>query len=143
MNVSQPRLTIATACSTLDTSPNSVTSAPAMKPLALPDRMISAFGGSRSNVSSASFNSASACCDSVFVVAPARSNVSVATPSSARVICQFCMATLDALDEHCAALSAADADRGDASLAAGALEHVQQMQHDSRAGRADGMADRD
>src|SRR5437764_2296523 len=168
MKVSQPRLTSAIAASGFASAVNSVTSAPAMKPLALPDRIISAFGGSCSKMSSASFNSANACCESVFVVAPARSNVSVATPSSARVICQFCIAVSPAgpsqgtdpppsgaareasvgvasyvLDQHRAALPAADADRCDAAFAAGAFEHVQQMQHEARARCAHGMAHRD
>ena len=48
-----------------------------------------------------------------------------------------------ALDEHRAAEPAADADRRHAALAAGPLEHVQHVQHDARARRADRVADRD
>ena len=77
-NVSQPRLTIAIAPASSFTSPNSSTSAPAMKPFALPERITRPFGGSRSRRSSASFNSASTAADSVLMAAPALSNVSVA-----------------------------------------------------------------
>jgi hypothetical protein len=73
---------MASAASGLATLPNSTTSAPAMKPFALPDRMMSPCGASRSSASSASFSSTSICCDSVLVVSPTRSNVSVARPSS-------------------------------------------------------------
>src|SRR5581483_4891717 len=47
------------------------------------------------------------------------------------------------LDHHRAAQAAADADRGHAALAFRALEDVQQVQHDARAGSADRMAERD
>ena len=51
--------TSAIAPASVAISPNSSMSAPAMKPFALPDRMISPFGGSRSSSSSASLSSAS------------------------------------------------------------------------------------
>ena len=49
----------------------------------------------------------------------------------------------DSLDEHRAAQAAADADRGHAAPPAGALQHVQHVQDDPRARRADRMAERD
>ncbi len=48
-----------------------------------------------------------------------------------------------ALEQHRAALSAANAKRRNAALAAGALEHLEHVQHDTRARGADGMADGD
>src|SRR5437879_1222705 len=50
---------------------------------------------------------------------------------------------LHALDQHRPALPAADAERGDTALAAGAFEHLEHVQHDTRARGADGMADGD
>src|ERR1700675_453465 len=52
-------------------------------------------------------------------------------------------ANLDALDEHRAALPSADAQRGDAAPAAGALENLEHVQHDARARGADRVPDRD
>src|ERR1700694_2765529 len=52
-------------------------------------------------------------------------------------------ANLDAFDQHGAALPAADAQRCDAALAAGALEDLEHVQHDARARGADRVPDRD
>src|SRR5207249_353230 len=128
--------------------PNSSTSAPAMNPFGLPERMTSPFGGSDWSRSSASLSSASAAVDSVFAVAPALSNVSHASSSASResVQCSIRFAAPRrsyAFDEHRAALPAADADRGNAAPPARPLENVQQMQHDARARRAHRMPERD
>src|SRR5690348_7142588 len=48
-----------------------------------------------------------------------------------------------ALDEHRAALAAANADRGDTPASAGAQERLENMHHDANAGCADRMAERD
>ncbi len=87
-NVSHPRRTMATAPSASCTSRNSSTSAPAMKPLALPDAMTSPAGGSRSSASSAPLSSASASAESVFALAPALSKLSRARPSAPRASVQ-------------------------------------------------------
>src|SRR5512147_320667 len=120
-----------------------------MKPFALPDAMISPFGGSRSSSSSAALSSFRTSADSVFVDASARSSTSRARPSDSRVMLQcrsnvsIFMAASDPFDQHRAALPAADADRRDAALSAGAHERVQQVEHDPRARRADRVTERD
>src|SRR4051812_17986127 len=43
----------------------------------------------------------------------------------------------NAFEQHRATLPAADAERGHAALATGALEHLEHVQHDARAGSAD------
>src|SRR5205085_6089917 len=55
----------------------------------------------------------------------------------------FVKIALDAFDQHRAALPAADANRCHAAPSAGALQHVEKMQHDARAGSTHGMTDRD
>src|SRR2546430_14594585 len=54
-----------------------------------------------------------------------------------------CTCISAALHQHRAALSTADAQRRDAAAPAGALEHLQHVQHEARARGADGVADRD
>jgi len=54
-----------------------------------------------------------------------------------------CVPPSDALDQHRAALSAADADRRDAATPARTPEDVQDVQHDPRTRRADRVAQRD
>src|SRR6266699_1046749 len=103
-------------------------SAPAMKPFDLPERITSPFGGTAA--------------DKVLVEESALSKVSQAMPSMARSVfqwrnaCMRCFAS-GALDQHRAAQTAADANRGNPALGSRPLEHVEQMQDDPRAGRAD------
>src|SRR5437667_1484342 len=139
-NASQPRLTMATASASFSTSPNSSTSAPAMKPFAFPEAMTSPLGGSRSSSSSASLSSASTSRDNVFVVVPALSKVRRAKPSASRVSVQCRMS--DPLHQHGAAQAAADADRRHAAPASGADQRIQHMEHDARTRGADGMTER-
>src|SRR3977135_2570578 len=49
----------------------------------------------------------------------------------------------NALHQHRSALPSADAQRGDTTLAAGALEDLEHVQHDARAGCSDRVAERD
>src|SRR6266852_931296 len=54
-----------------------------------------------------------------------------------------CTCISAALDQHRATLAAADAERGDAAAPAGALEHLQYVQHEARARGADRVTHRD
>ena len=61
---------------------------------------------------------------------------------SKRARCRSVMRALHRLDQHGAALAAADAFGGDAALEAEPLHGVDEMQHDAVAARADRMAER-
>src|SRR5215831_833384 len=126
---------------------NSSTSAPAMKPLSLPERITSPLGGCAESSSSTIPSSASTSCESVLVDAPSLSRTSHASSSASRSTFQCCRtgtaAVLRSLDQHRSAQPAADADRCNAPLALGPLEHIEQMQDDACPGSADGMTERD
>src|SRR5437762_10237123 len=81
LNMSQPRLTIATASSTVLTRSNSSMSAPAMNPPSLPERMTSPLGGAAARLLKAERNSARTSADSELIGAPTLSRVSHARPS--------------------------------------------------------------
>src|SRR5690606_7538556 len=68
---------------------NSFRSAPAMKPLALPERNTTAFGGSSARRSRMSPSSISTSWDSALTAASARSSASTTTPSSRLAACQW------------------------------------------------------
>src|SRR5690606_19500139 len=70
-------------------SANSRMSAPAMKPLALPERSTSPFGGSSASRSSSASSSISTSWAKVLTDSPARSNVSTTMPSSRCSACQW------------------------------------------------------
>src|SRR5581483_1540829 len=149
---SQPSLTNAIAsCGDLKRV-NSSTSAPAMK-FSFAERITRPLGCAAAIARSAPRSSSSAWREKVLADSPCLSKVSHASRS--RSISQRqCFSSncgsmrsiappLDRFDQHRAAQAAADADRGHAALFAGALQRLQQVQHDARAGRADRMAECD
>src|SRR5712692_8237353 len=149
---------------------NSPMSAPAMKPLFLPERSTTPLGGSRSMRASTSLSSTSTSSLSVLALPPALSRTSQATPLSSRASFQcrqaspdcpppdrgpssrsraartsqtFPMRCLHRLDQHGAALPATDAFGRYALLDAEPSHRVDQMQHNAVAARTDGMAEPD
>ena len=82
LNASQPRRTIASAPSTSATRVNSSTSAPAMKPESLPERITIPRGRSCPSRSTIAVNSAMTSAEKVFVDAPALSKVTQTMPSA-------------------------------------------------------------
>ena len=84
LKVSQPRRTIPSASSTLSICVNSSTSAPAMNPDALPERITRPFGRSVASRSTIRPSSAITSCEKVLVDSPALSNVSQTIPSASR-----------------------------------------------------------
>ena len=151
---------------------NSPMSAPAMKPLGLAERSTRPFGGSRSSFASTSLSSVSTSSDSVLALAPclvehqpgdavvvARElpvppRAPVASPGDDRAELEIARRenvpdlshappSLHRLDQHGAALPAADAFGGDALLDAEPPHRVDEMQHDAVAAGADRMAEAD
>src|SRR5262245_53384104 len=146
---------------------NSPMSAPAMKPPGLAERSTSPFGGSLSSLASTSLSSVSTSSESVLALAPALSSRSQAMPSSSRASRQCrhgpcpadpagpssrlrgartsqtlpITAPLHRLDQHRAALPAADALGGDALPDAEPFHRAHEMQHDAVAAGAHGMAE--
>ena len=161
--VSQPRLTIASAAASSPIALNSSTSAPAMKPLALPDAMTRPRGGSRSSVVERlvelrEHRRAERVGGRAFAVErQPRDAVGIAgkgpvSHRESRFLVVVGAARLPAarvrrrrshsLHQHRAAQAAADADRGHSAPPAGALQHVEHVEDDSRARtrRPDGRA---
>src|SRR6266705_796027 len=155
LNAFQPRLTICMASSASLIFVNSPTSAPAMNPDSLAERMMSARGCSACSSSRTRSNSSIASAESVLVEAPSLSKDSHARWSRsvssfqclyAVIICHPRLRGNDGSEgfhKHRAAEAAADADRSHPELASGPLEHVQQMQHDACSRRPDRVAERD
>src|SRR6516165_3168796 len=149
---------------------NSPMSAPAMKPLFLAERSTTPLGSSRVICASTSLSSRRTSSLMVLALAPALSKMSQAMPSSSRASFQCrhgpgatglrsaengpssrlrgasvsqTLPMLHRLDEHGAALSAADALGGDALLDAEPFHGVDEVEHNAIAARADGMAEPD
>src|SRR5208283_2170231 len=137
LNTSQPRLTMASASSTVLTASKSSMSAPAMKPLSLPERTTRPFGGAAASSLMIADSSVKTSAESELVEAPARSKTNQAMPSALRSSLQLRAVALigasRSLDQHGAAQAAADADGREAAPAVAALEHIEHVQHDARA----------
>src|SRR5260221_14563416 len=151
-NTSQPSLTNAIAsCGDLKRV-NSSTSAPAMKP-SFAERMIRPFSRSAPIARSGPRSSSSAWREKVWADSPCLSKVSQTRPSRSfsqrQCFARTCGSTrsigspLKCFDEHRAAQPAADADARHAFFLAGALQRLQEMQHDARARGTHRMAERD
>src|SRR4051812_10254236 len=151
-NTSQPRRTKLIASCGFLKRVNSSTSAPAMKP-SFAERMMRPFGRSAAMARSVTRSSSSAWRENVLADSPCLSKVSQAslslstsqrqclasTVGSARSI----FSPLQRFDQHRSAKPAADADGGHAFLLAGALQRLEQVQDDARAGGAHRVAERD
>ena len=143
----------AIACSALEIVVNSSMSAPAAKPLSLAERMASPLGGIAARWSAMRPSSCST---------SRRKGVrraAGAVEPRARRGCRASTVELPVLEVHVLLFrssvrrrplepasrrpAAADAKRRDGAPAAGALEHLERVQHDARAGGADGVADGD
>src|SRR5205085_6676081 len=149
-NTSQPSLTNAIAsCGDLKRV-NSSTSAPAMK-LSFAERMTRPFGCAAPIARSAPRSSSSAWREKVLADSPCLSKVSQARRSRSisqrQCFARTCGSTrsitipLECFYEHRAAQAAADADARHAFFLAGALQRLQQMQHDAGAGGPHRMAE--
>src|SRR5258706_8577401 len=148
-NTSLPRLTNAIASSALFNAVNSSMSAPAAKPLSFAERMARPLGGIDARWSAICPSSRSASLENVLVVVPARSKRShprwSASMSSFQCLSSIFSrySSLRTLDQHRAALAPADAQRRDPAPPAGALQHLEHVQHDARPRGADRVPDGD
>src|SRR4051794_40692750 len=149
-NTSQPSLTnVIASCGDLKRV-NSSTSAPAMK-FSFAERMMRPRGFSAATARSEARSSSSAWREKVLADSPCLSKVSHTRPSRSfsqrQCFARTCGSTrsitipLECFYEHRPAQAAADADARHAFFLAGALQRLQQMQHDARAGGTHRMAE--